>query len=257
MRLMTFLKKLINPRQPRLSLCAKATRPLNVERLEDRECPAGLWEWVGAAQPGPLLWSNPAGGNWDHNGLPAGAGQYPGMPGSLNDDVDFTNAAAAPANLGRGERQTAPTVRSRIQPRGSRRANRCDGRPARRLWHGRGWGRLRPEERETPGDGMLEEGDDVPGQPVTHLSARFWVGRPSTRRGTGRLLRLNFGAAIPVRGRWATGCRLVFQRGQIVTSTERPFLRLTDEGREWLELNQNASEARSGPTSVVGRAVPF
>jgi hypothetical protein len=64
---------------------------LNVEALEDRNCPAGVWEWSS-----PLFantdWSNPGGGNWLLNGNAVAAGDYPGMQGSFEDVVVFNNA---------------------------------------------------------------------------------------------------------------------------------------------------------------------
>src|SRR5262249_50566575 len=68
-----------------------------VEALEERWCPAGTWEWDGAG-PG-ISWSNPAGGNWIHDGIVAPANNYPGMVGSQSDVVKFDIATAGICNL--------------------------------------------------------------------------------------------------------------------------------------------------------------
>jgi hypothetical protein len=70
---------------------------LLLERLEDRWCPTGFWDWVGP--PGVNTWSNATGTSWVHNGGLAPAGDYPGLPGITDDEVFFRNAAAGPATL--------------------------------------------------------------------------------------------------------------------------------------------------------------
>ncbi len=67
-----------------------------VEVLEDRCCPAGVWDWVG-----PVLvntaWSNPAGGAWNHDGVAAPANDYPGMGGpSATSSASTTYSRATP-----------------------------------------------------------------------------------------------------------------------------------------------------------------
>jgi hypothetical protein len=70
---------------------------LHVEALEDRWCPAGLWQWSGPPAGGN--WSNAAGGNWLHDAVAAPPNQYPGLPGAVNDVVRFNIAGAGPATL--------------------------------------------------------------------------------------------------------------------------------------------------------------
>jgi hypothetical protein len=74
---------------------------LRLEILEDRTCPAGTWVWIGAgaANGGDGQWTNTTGFDWEHNGVLAPAGQYPGMPAmpgipaSTDDVVDFNQVA--------------------------------------------------------------------------------------------------------------------------------------------------------------------
>jgi hypothetical protein len=94
--------------KPMSSLARRLRRALpRVEALEDRLCPANLYEWIGPAG-GDGLWSNPHGTNWNvwDPTLPGGAGwvlaaanQYPGMAGSGGDGAAFDNVAAGPATL--------------------------------------------------------------------------------------------------------------------------------------------------------------
>lgn len=87
------------PRSRRPASARKIRRAvLKLERLEDRFCPAGQWQWVGP-QGGDGLWSNPNGQNWELNNVLQAAGQYPGMPNSQNDVVYFSTLAAGPATL--------------------------------------------------------------------------------------------------------------------------------------------------------------
>ena len=82
---------------------------LQVEALEERSCPAGIWIWNGPAVGGNQLWSNPTGANWLWTpvaGLPGvavAAGDYPGMNNGVRnsqfDEVEFSNPATGPATL--------------------------------------------------------------------------------------------------------------------------------------------------------------
>jgi hypothetical protein len=68
-----------------------------LEALEDRWCPAGLWSWIGPVG-GDGLWSNPNGVDWkDPNGNVAGKNQYPGLV--AGDGAGFYNLNAGTATL--------------------------------------------------------------------------------------------------------------------------------------------------------------
>jgi hypothetical protein len=73
-------------RKPRPAPRARS-RPLQVEHLEEREVPAGVWTWNGPAGGGN--WSNAGGGNWLLNSNAVQANQYPGV--AQNDGVVFNN----------------------------------------------------------------------------------------------------------------------------------------------------------------------
>ncbi|MBY0230573.1 MAG: hypothetical protein K2W96_14910 [Gemmataceae bacterium] len=67
-----------------------------LERLEDRDCPAGVWTWESLALGGNTSWSNSD--NWKHNGDPAQAGSYPGKNVG-DDEVVISGALKSSVNL--------------------------------------------------------------------------------------------------------------------------------------------------------------
>ncbi len=96
--LFKFVKSVLGSRESS-SPRQKPQRALpQVEVLEDRYCPAGMWMWQGLAGVSNT-WSNATGAGWLLNGNPAGPGQYPGMPGSLGDVVGITGLLSGPLTL--------------------------------------------------------------------------------------------------------------------------------------------------------------